>query len=111
MILIFAVDPAVSRERIRTRVHGEVAGDRHVAGPTIQHEFVGAPPQLLHVAAPLNLLPAVWNRQHDAARLPPDDLLARVGERDAAEDPIRAWGLGGTEVLHHAKLSGLRGKR
>ena len=37
--------------------------------------------------APLDLMSAVWNRQHDATRLPPDDLLACVGERDADEGP------------------------
>ena len=106
MILVCADDPTVSRE-LRTHVHGEVAGDRHVAGAAVQCDFVGASPQLLHVAAPLDLLPAVWNRQHNAPRLPPDDLLARVGENDAEEHPV--WGRGRCEVLEsdNAKLPGL----
>ena len=64
-------------------------------------------PQLLLVAAPLDLLPALWKRQHDAARLPPDDLLTPVGERDADEDPVWAWGPSGTLVEDHATLPGL----
>ena len=74
---------------------GDVARDRRVAGHAVQHDFAGTAPQLLRVAAPLDLLSAVGNRQHDAARLPPDDLLARVGERDADEHPVWAGGLGG----------------
>ena len=99
-----AVAAAGSRRHSTAR---DVARNRRVAGAPIQHDFVGAPPQLLHVAAPLDLLPAVWNRQHDAARLPPDDLLARVGERDADEDPIWGWGLGRALEGDDAKLPGL----
>ena len=57
----------------------------------------------------MDLLPAVGNRQHDAARLPADDLLAPVGERDTDENPIWAWGLGDTLVEDHAKLPGCDG--
>ena len=87
---------------------GDAPRDRRVACDTVQHDFLGASPQLLHVAAPLDLLPAVWKRQHDAARLPPDDLLTCVGERDADEDPVWAWGLGDGLESDNAKLTGLR---
>ena len=99
------------RERLHLpsgRVSHEHLRGCHGRRRAVQRQLRGTAPQLLHVAAPLDLMSAVWNRQHDATRLPPDDLLACVGERDADEDPVRGWGLGGTLVEDHAKLPRLR---
>ena len=46
---------------------GSIARDRRVAGAPIQHDLVGGPPELLQAAAPLDLLPAVGERQGDRA--------------------------------------------
>jgi hypothetical protein len=70
VILIDGSDSSVSG---RTLICNEVADvqvvvqsqdtrDCRIAGPTIQNYFAGAPPKLLHVAAPLDLLPVVGER-------------------------------------------------
>ena len=57
---------------------GSVARDRRVAGAPIQNDFAGTSPKLLHVAAPLNLLPVVGEGQHDQAGLPLNSSLVRL---------------------------------
>ena len=49
------------------RCRGDPPWDCCAARGAVQHDFVGAPSQLLHVAAPLDLLPAVGERQGDRA--------------------------------------------